>query len=134
MNPMYGYQVVVTPAGDPDDLAGTYALTNINSGLQLATLGGATDQGTPVVQADTAVTGDQVWKVEPAGSGLYKIVHTPSGRVLAVKDAATSNGAPAVIVDDSGAEEQRWQLVPDGKGSVRLANYATGRTLGVAET
>ena len=133
MNPMYGYQVVVTPAGDPDDLAGTYALTNINSGLQLATLGGATASGTPVVQSDTAVTGDNVWKVEPAGSGLYKIVHTPSGRVLAVKDAATSNGAPAVIVDDSGAEEQRWQLVPDGKGSVRLANYATGRTLGVAD-
>jgi hypothetical protein len=130
MNPTYGYQVVVTPAGDPEDLAGTYALTNINSGLELATLGGATANGTPVVQADA---GDQVWEAVPAGSGLYKIVHTPSGRVLAIQDAATSNGAPAVIVDDSGAEEQRWQLVPDGKGSVRLANYATGKTLGVAD-
>ncbi|WP_350348853.1 PxKF domain-containing protein [Agromyces sp. G08B096] len=130
MNPTYGYQVVVTPAGDPDDLAGTYSLTNINSGLDLATEGGATDAGTPVVQSSTA---GQVWKAEPAGSGLYKIVHTPSGRVLAVKDASTANGAPAVIVDDTGAEVERWQLVPDGKGSVRLANYATGKTLGVAD-
>ena len=47
MNPTYGYQVVVTPAGDPDDLAGTYSLTNANSGLQLATLGGATARGHP---------------------------------------------------------------------------------------
>lgn len=130
MNPTYGYQVVVTPAGDPEDLAGTYTLTNINSSLQLATKDDATANGTPVVQADA---GDQVWKAEPAGSGLYKIVHTPSGRLLAIQDAATSNGAPAVIVDDSGAEEQRWQLVPDGKGSVRLANYATGKTLGVVD-
>lgn len=133
MNPMYGYQVVVTPAGDPEDLAGTYALTNVNSGLQLATLGGATANGTPVVQADAADAAGQVWAAEPAGSGLYKIVNTKSGRVLAIEDAATSNGAPAVIVDDSGAEEQRWQLVPDGKGNVRLANYATGKTLGVME-
>lgn len=131
MNPTYGYQVVVTPAGDPDDLAGTYSLTNVNSGLQLATLGGATAQGTPVVQADPAATPGQVWKAVPAGLGLYKIVHTPSGRVLAVQGAATSNGAAAVIVDDTNAEEQLWQLVPDGKGSVRLANYATGKTLGV---
>ena len=131
MNPVYGYQVVVTPAGDPQDLAGTYALKNVNSGLQLATLGGATANGTAVVQA--APKDDQVWEAVPAGDGLYKIVHTPSGRILAVKDAATTNGASAVIVDDSGAEEQRWQLVPDGKGNVRLANYATGKTLGVME-
>ena len=69
MNPTYGYQVVVTPAGDPDDLAGTYSLTNVNSGLQLATLGGATASGTPVVQADPAVTTGQVWKAVPARSG-----------------------------------------------------------------
>ena len=131
MNPTYGYQVVVTPAGDPEDLAGTYSLTNVNSALQLATLGAATANGTPVVQADPAVTTGQVWEAVPAGQGLYKILHTPSGRVLAIEGAAATNGAPAVIVDESSAEEQLWQLVPDGKGSVRLANYATGKTLGV---
>ena len=131
MNPTYGYQIVVTPAGEPTDLSGTYSLTNINSALQLATLGGATASGTPVVQADPAVTAGQVWRLVPAGQGLYKVVHTPSGRVLAIAGAATTNGAPAVIVDESNAEEQLWQLVPDGKGSVRLANYATGKTLGV---
>jgi len=130
MNPMYGYQVVVTPAGDPEDLSGTYALTNVNSNLQFATLDDGTANGTRVVQADA---GDQVWKAEPIGSGLYKIVHTPSGRVLAIDSASMSNGAPAVIVDDNGAEEQRWQLIPDGKGNIRLANYATGKTLGVAD-
>ncbi|KZE88542.1 LamG-like jellyroll fold domain-containing protein [Microbacterium sp. TNHR37B] len=129
MNPTYGYQVVVTPAGDPDDLAGAYSLTNVNSGLQLATLDGATAAGTPVVQA--GATDGQIWNVVATGRGLYKVVHEASGRVLAVKDAAASNGTAAVIVDDTGADEQRWQLVPDGKGNVRLANYGTGKTLGV---
>ena len=131
MNPTYGYQVLVTPAGEPTDLAGTYSLKNVNSALQLATLGGATANGTPVVQADPAATPGQAWEIRPAGQGLYKLVHTPSGRVLSISGAATSNAAPAVIADDSGAEEQLWQLVPDGKGQVRLSNYATGKTLGV---
>ncbi|WP_307371397.1 PxKF domain-containing protein [Microbacterium sp. W4I4] len=131
MNPTYGYQIVVTPAQETQDLSGTYSLTNINAGLQLATLGGATANGTPVVQADPATTAGQVWKLAPAGHGLYKVIHTPSGRVLSISGAAASNGAAAVIEDDSTAEAQLWQLIPDGKGSVRMANYATGKTLGI---
>jgi hypothetical protein len=131
MNPTYGYQVVVRPAGNPEDLAGTYSLTNVNSGLQLATENGATADGTPVVQADPGSTSGQLWQAVPAGHGLYRIVHTPSGRVLTIPGAAASNGAPAVIADDTGADAQRWQLIPDGKGNVRLANYGTGKTLGV---
>ncbi|GAB3632331.1 hypothetical protein GCM10027421_16840 [Microbacterium shaanxiense] len=131
MNPTYGYQVLVTPAVEPTDLAGTYSLKNVNSALQLATLDGATEDGTPVVQADPANAPDQVWEAVPAGQGLYKIVHTPSARVLTIPGAAASNGVQAVIADDNGADEQLWQLIPDGKGNVRLANYASGKTLGV---
>lgn len=131
MNPTYGYQIVVTPAGSPSDLAGTYTLTNVNSDLNLATQDDATANGTPVVQAAPDTAPAQVWHVVATGAGLYKVVHTPSGHVLAVQNASGSNGAPAVIVDDTGADEQRWQLVPDGKGHVRLANYGTGKTLGV---
>ncbi|MDO9396414.1 MAG: LamG-like jellyroll fold domain-containing protein, partial [Herbiconiux sp.] len=131
MNPTYGYQVVVTPEGTPTNLAGTYSLGNVNSGLQLATQGGATDNGTPVVQADPASVTGQTWEVTAAGQGLYRIIHTPSGRALTISGAATSNGAAAVIADVGDGDEQLWQLVPDGKGSVRLANYATGKTLGV---
>ncbi|WP_368498165.1 LamG-like jellyroll fold domain-containing protein [Herbiconiux sp. A18JL235] len=131
MNPTYGYQVIVTPEGDPTDLAGTYTLGNVNSGLQLATKDGATASGTPVVQADGASATGQNWQIAAAGQGLYTIEHTPSGRVLSIAGAAASNGAAAVIADPTGAEEQLWQLVPDGKGNVRLANYATGKTLGV---
>lgn len=132
MNPTYGYQVLVTPAAEPSDLAGTYTLKNINSALRLATLDGGTEAGTPVVQADPAGVPDEAWAVTAAGHGLYTIVHERSGRVLTIAGAAATNGAPAVIADGTGADEQLWQLVPDGKGNVRLANYATGKTLGVA--
>ncbi|WP_219814281.1 LamG-like jellyroll fold domain-containing protein [Rathayibacter sp. AY1D7] len=131
MNPTYGYQVIVTPEKSPTSLAGDYTVGNANSGLQLATQGGATANGTPVVQADTATATGQAWRITAAGQGLYRVVHTPSGRALTIAGAATSNGAAAVIADANGGDEQLWQLIPDGKGKVRLANYATGKTLGV---
>lgn len=131
MNPTYGYQVIVTPEKSPTSLAGDYTVDNANSGLQLATQGGATANGTPVVQADSATSTGQAWRITAAGQGLYRVIHTPSGRTLTIAGAATSNGAAAVIADANGGDEQLWQLIPDGKGKVRLANYATGKTLGV---
>ncbi|PPG85648.1 hypothetical protein C5C32_06310 [Rathayibacter sp. AY1G9] len=131
MNPTYGYQVIVTPEKSPTSLAGDYTVGNANSGLQLATQGGATANGTPVVQADSATATGQAWRITAAGQGLYRVVHTPSGRALTIAGAAASNGAAAVIADANGGDEQLWQLIPDGKGKVRLANYATGKTLGV---
>ncbi|WP_308492160.1 PxKF domain-containing protein [Microbacterium terrisoli] len=127
MNPAYGYHVVVTPAGHPASLSGTYTIANLNSGLQL-TAGDSVHQ--QVAQTSIGVT-DQTWKLVPAGSGLYKIVSMIDGRVLDVQGASTANGASAVLGADSGADSQRWQLMPDGKGHDRLANYGTGLVLAV---
>jgi hypothetical protein len=126
MNPAYGYHVVVTPAASAPSLAGSYTITNLNSGLAL-------DAGAGGV-AQTPLTGaaGQRWRVVEAGSGLYKIVNTASGAALGIADGATGNGATAAAEPDNGADDHLWQLVPDGKGHYRLANYGTGRVLGVA--
>jgi hypothetical protein len=127
MNPAYGYHLVVTPAGNPASLNGTYTIANLNSGLQL-TAGDSVQQ-----QAATPGTGvtDQTWKLVAAGSGLYKVVSMIDGRVLDVQGASTANGASAVLSADTGADSQLWQLTPDGKGHYRLANYGTGLVLAV---
>ena len=125
MNPAYGYHVVVTPAGDPESLAGTYTLDNVHSGLPLGTVDG------DVVQAEAGQGG--TWEIRDAGSGLYTVVDAASGPFLAAQDGTAGNGAPAVLQEPNGAENQLWQLVPDGRGNVRLASYGTGLTLGVEQ-
>ncbi|MCO5995813.1 RICIN domain-containing protein [Actinoallomurus rhizosphaericola] len=132
MNAAYGYHVVVTPGRKSTSLAGTYTITNVNSGLTLDTAGSGTTEGTPVDQASaTGGSTTQTWRLVDAGSGLYKIVNVANGLVLGVQNASTDNGAPAVIWSDSGTPDHLWQLIPDGKGHYRFANYGTGLVLGV---
>lgn len=132
MNPAYGYHIVVTPTGSPASLAGSYAITNSNSGLQLDTSAAGTAAGTLVQQATGSASPSQVWDLVAAGSGLYKIVNRTSGKVLGLQTADVTNSTKIVIADDNGADDHLWQLIPDGKGKYRVANYSSGRVLAVA--
>src|SRR3954447_2457490 len=82
MNPAYGYHVVVTPAASAPSLAGSYTITNLNSGLALDAGAGG------VAQTPLAGAAGERWKLVDAGSGLYKIVNTVSGAALGIADAA----------------------------------------------
>ena len=132
MNPAYGYHVVVTASGSPSTLAGSYAVTNGNSGLLLDTAAAGTAAGTLVQQATASSSPSQVWDLVDAGSGLYKIVNHASDKVLGLETVTINNGTKLVIADDNGADDHLWQLVPNGSGKYRVANYATGRVLAVA--
>ena len=132
MNAAYGYHLVITHPGPATKLAGTYTLTNGNSGLALDTSGTTTDAGTPVVQAAPSGDASQTWKLVAAGSGQYTVVNTATGELLGVSGASTSAGAPIVTGPDTGTDAQRWQLIPDGDGHDKLANAASGLVLGVA--
>ncbi len=123
MNPNYGYHVVVSEAGETENLAGTYTLDNVHSGLPLGADDGAAVQ--------SAAGEGSTWEIRDAGSGLYTVADTATGLLLGAQPGATGNGAPTVIQEEDGSESQLWQLVPDGQGNVRLANYATGLTVGV---
>ena len=131
MNPAYGYHVVVTPASGtaPTDLAGTYRVTNGNSGLALAASGDAA--GSSVTQAAAKSGAAQRWTFVDEGRGLYTVVDG-DGLVLGVKNASTSNGAAAVVGADDDTANQLWQPIPDGKGGYRLANATTGLVLAVS--
>ena len=131
MNPAYGYHVVVKPASAEasTDLAGTYRVTNGNSGLALAASGDTA--GSSVAQAAAKSGAAQRWTFIDEGRGLYKVVDG-DGLVLGVKNASTSNGAAAVVGSDEDTANQLWQPIPDGKGGYRLANSTTGLVLAVS--
>jgi hypothetical protein len=135
MNASYGYHIVVTPQ-DPratTSLHGTFHISNLNSGLALDTVNGATKPGTPVDQAATTGKPTQRWTLVSAGSGLYKIVNDASGLLLGVSGEATDQGAAAVISGDASTPDHLWQLIPDGAGHYEITNYNSGLVLAVTD-
>jgi hypothetical protein len=130
-NAAYGYHLVITPSGTSTTLAGTYQITNVNSGLALDTVGAGTAQGTLVDQATSSTGTDQSWTLVAAGSGLYKIVNKASGLLLGITNAGTADGGTALIWGDNGTADHLWQLIPAGSGHYKIANYNSGLLLGV---
>ncbi|MFF4394321.1 RICIN domain-containing protein [Streptomyces sp. NPDC001480] len=126
-----GYHLTITPAGAASSLAGTYQVTNRNSGLALDTQGSGTAQGTAVVQAASGTGSTQSWTLTSAGSGLYKISNKASGLLLGIKDMNTADGGTALVWGDNGTADHLWQLIPSGDGYYKIANYNSGLLLGV---
>ncbi|MFJ3305219.1 RICIN domain-containing protein [Streptomyces sp. NPDC086549] len=131
MNAFDGYHLVITPSGTSASLAGTYQITNRNSGLALDTAGAGTAQGTSAVQATSGTSSTQSWTLASAGSGLYKITNRASGLLLGIKDMSTSDGGTALIWGDNGTADHLWQMIPSGDGYYKIANYNSGLLLGV---
>ncbi|OIJ66427.1 RICIN domain-containing protein [Streptomyces mangrovisoli] len=126
-----GYHLVVTPSGTSTSLAGSYQITNKNSGLALDTSGSGTTAGTAVVQATSGSGTSQTWTLTAAGSGLYKIANKASGLLLGITNAGTADGGTALIWSDNGTADHLWQLIPSGDGYYKIANYNSGLLLGV---
>ncbi|MFE9450880.1 RICIN domain-containing protein [Streptomyces sp. NPDC006739] len=126
-----GYHLTVTPSGTSPSLAGTYRITNRNSGLALDTQGAGTAQGTPAVQAASGTGATQSWTLTSAGSGLYKITNKASGLLLGIDTMSTSDGGKALVWGDNGTADHLWQLIPSGDGYYKIANYNSGLLLGV---
>ncbi|MFJ9537631.1 RICIN domain-containing protein [Streptomyces sp. NPDC101225] len=126
-----GYHLVITPSGSSASLAGTYRITNRNSGLALDTRGAGTAQGTAAVQAASGTGTSQSWTLSPAGSGLYTITNGASGLLLGIDSMSTADGGKALIWGDNGTADHLWQFIPSGDGFYKIANYNSGLLLGV---
>lgn len=131
MNPADGYHLVITPSGSSTSLAGTYRITNLNSGLALDTQNSGTTAGTLADQATPSSGTTQSWTLVPGGAGLYKIANKASGLLLGVSTMSTAAGASALIWSDNGTADHLWQLIPDGSGHYKIANYNSGLLLGI---
>jgi hypothetical protein len=132
MNSAAGYHLVITPTGTTTaSLAGTYKITNANSGLALDTQSEATAQGTLVDQATSGSSSTQRWTLVSAGNGLYKIENVGSSLMLGISGESTANGGTALIWGDNGTADHLWQLVPVGSGHYEIVNDNSGLVLGV---
>ena len=126
------YRITITPgSGSSGPPAGSYRITNANSGLRLATLNAGTAWGTAVVQATASSSTSQVWALTSAGNGQFKIVNQLSGLVLGIQNASTSQGATALVWGDTGTTDHLWTVVSAGNGQYKIWNVNSGLVLGV---
>ena len=121
-----------TTGGSPTSLAGTYVITNKNSGLVLDTHNEGTTVGTLVNQNPADGGSSQTWTLIQAGSDLYKVQSKSSGLFLGITNMSTSNGSTALLWSDNGTADHLWRFVADSSGYYKIVNNNSGLVLGIS--
>ncbi|WP_121740868.1 family 43 glycosylhydrolase [Natronorubrum halophilum] len=106
--------------------AGTYRLSNVNSGLYLEVGDADTSEGANVNQWSDTGHPCQEWNVIKNGDGTSRLENVNSGYVLSAADGSTSEGASLVQRSWSDDADQRWAVIDNGDGTYRLENNANG--------
>ena len=115
-------------------VAGTYNIANLNSGLDLDTVGGSTSNGATVDQATpNSNSATQKWDLINLGMSpnQYMVVNDSNGRLLDVYGGATNNGAAVVVWDSNRGANQQWIISPASSGSYTLTGQQSGNVLDV---
>ena len=114
---------------------GSYQIANVNSGLNLDTVGEGTSDGVDVDQAlnSNANAVSQKWDlVSYGGANQYLAINEASGRALDVYGGSTSSGATVDIWDSNGASNQRWTITANSSGNYTIQGLQSGNFLDVA--
>jgi glucuronoarabinoxylan endo-1,4-beta-xylanase len=123
---------LTSSGGTPTSLAGTYVITNKNSGLVLDTHNEGTTVGTLVNQNPGDGGSSQTWTLIQAGSDLYKVQSKSSGLFLGITNMSTSNGGTALLWSDNGTADHLWRFVADSGGYYKIVNNNSGLVLGIS--
>jgi hypothetical protein len=115
-----------------DMSVGYFKLINTKSGQALGVSGGATTDGSQLVQWSNDTNSlDQYWLVTDAGGGLKEIVNAKSKKSLGVLAGATTDGASAVIWTSNSASDQKWLLTASGS-NYKITNNKSNKVLAVS--
>ncbi|MCU4802702.1 family 43 glycosylhydrolase [Halobacteria archaeon HArc-gm2] len=118
--------------GDGPIEAGTYRITNGNSGKLLEVAFAGTADGDNVRQYGDTGHACQQWEVTENGDGTYTVVNAHSGKLLEVANADTSDGANVRQYADTGHACQRWSIEATADGQYRFVNAHSGQVAEVA--
>jgi fibronectin type 3 domain-containing protein len=98
---------------------GRYRLVNRKSNKVVDVTGGATTNGTPLVQSDWSGSDSQQWDIAWQGNGKYRATGVASAKVI--DNGGTSNADSNLIIQPSnGSASQRWTIASDSDGFYRI--------------
>ncbi|MFP3988980.1 RICIN domain-containing protein [Streptomyces sp. E11-3] len=110
-----------------------YRLVSVRSGKVLDVNAFSTADGTRIQQWTDQNTGNQQWKLRPAGDGYYELVNRNSGKVLGVAGDSTAKAAAAEQQTDSSATSQEWRIDEvSGSDAVTFTSRRSGQVLDVS--
>ncbi|MFD9129734.1 RICIN domain-containing protein [Kitasatospora sp. NPDC059571] len=92
--------------------------------------GGATANGTPVIQYPWTGQPNERWEATPTGGGYYRFTSFASGKCLNVQGGGTADGTPVIIYTCGGYDNEQWKLVPKGIG-YQIVAKSSGKCLNV---
>jgi Glycosyl hydrolases family 43/Ricin-type beta-trefoil lectin domain-like len=104
-------------AGATGPPAATRRLTGAGSGKLLDVSGGATADGSAVIQWTATGGTNQQWTLGPLGGNVYTLTGAGSGKCLETPGASTAAGTALDIRTCSGGAHQQWVLEAAGNWS-----------------
>ena len=116
------------------NLAGTYEIQNVNSGLALNVSGGSTANGAKVIQYPfSSGQNNALWTFVPTSGGYYHIRNVNSGLVLNVSGGSGVNGASIVQWAAQGMTpgNDQWEPVQNSDGTFSFYNLLSKQALEV---
>lgn len=122
-----------TWTGATNPAAGTDRVTASHSGLLLDVSGGATADGSKIIQwSDTGGT-NQRWRLTRLTGNVYTLTGVASGKCLEVPGQSTTQGTRLDIATCNGGPAQQWALTGTGPGAstYQMVNLATGQVADV---
>jgi len=120
------------PVASQDWLAaGTYTLTNQNSGKAWATTSCTTAAGQALVQSTATNQPCQQWKLVPQGSGVYKITNGLSDLQVDQADCAEEAGTRLGLQPSSALNCQQFRVERAADGTYVLAAFYGNRVVEV---
>jgi hypothetical protein len=118
------------------NLAGTYEIQNVNSGLALNVSGGSTANSAPVIQyAFSSGQKNALWTFVPTSGGYYQIKNVNSGQVLNVV-GGNAAGAPEAKIVQFPAQSMlpgndQWLPVQNSDGTFSFYNLLSKQALNI---
>lgn len=111
--------------------AGTYTITNQNSGKAWATASCTAAAGQALVQSTATGQACQQWKLAPQGSGVYKITNVLSNLYADQTNCTETAGTPLGLQASSPLNCQQFKLDRAADGTFVLAAYYGNRVVEV---
>lgn len=90
--------------------AGTYKVTNVNSGLVWDAWGCTGVAGQSIAQGNYANLSCQKWVFAPIGDGVYKITNSLGGRSVDVNNCGTADGTKIRLMDWFDNDCQKFKI------------------------
>jgi len=114
---------------DPANWDEVYELQNASSGLALNVAGGASSNGTEIVQWPFSGSSNSLWTFIPTTNGYYQINNVQTVKDAVVQSASTANGAKIIQWTFGSSGDDQWEPVQATSNTWNFVDLKSGKLL-----